>query len=171
MIVKSKFGARIGSILNDRSYWAVKLKNGEFLSEIDEAVAVTRGERRSLQWYDDIVANGDAANIRELWLFCPAHRRNPLGSTARLPILEPWSCFVLNGASMNVGTGERYPTYQIIGRVLDKASGRCECFIWDHLMQAMSRPYYTSVYDFQPWREGASPIGLLALDRLGLSLK
>jgi hypothetical protein len=168
-IVSSKFNAQIGSFLHGRSYWAVKLENGDWLSDIDENVVIRRGERRNLEWHDDIVANGDAAHIKELWLFCPPHPINPLGANGRLPILEPWSCFVMNGRQMNIGTGHRYTTYQIVGRVTDKVSGDCDCFIWD----ALEKKFYhgqNNVYKFTPWRPGAAPLGLLALDTLGLRL-
>lgn len=174
MIVSSKFNAQVGAILHGRSYWAIKKINGDWLSELDEDVSLRHGHTRHLHWHDHIVSGGDGANIRELWLFCPPHinkyARNPLGSRARLVITEPWTAFVLNGAQMNIGTGERYPTYQVIGQVLNKETGRCVAFIWDTMIQAMSKPYYTSVYDFRPWREGATPIGMLALDVLGLRL-
>jgi hypothetical protein len=170
MIVSSKFNAQVGAILHGRSYWAVKLKNGDWLSELDEDVSLRHGHTRHLHWHDHIVANGDGANIRELWLFCPPHKRNPLGSRARLVITEPWTAFVLNGTQMNIGTGERYPTYQVIGQVFNKETGRCVAFIWDALIGAMSTPFYTSVYDFKPWREGAAVNGMLALDVLGLRL-
>jgi hypothetical protein len=170
MIVSSKFNAQVGAVLHGRSYWAVKLKNGEWLSEIDEDISLTHGHTKHLHWHDHIVANGDGANIRELWLFCPPHKRNPLGSRARLVITEPWTAFVLNGSQMDIVSNTRRPTYQIIGQVLNKETGACVAFIWDTLMQAMSKPYYTSVYDFKPWREGATPIGMLALDVLGLRL-
>lgn len=91
-----------------------------------------------------------------------------MGTSAMLPIVEPGTAFQFKGGALNMGTGYRYSTFQVIGRVTNKETLECECFIWDSLMKAMSTPYHTSLMDFKPWREGASPVGRLSLDVIGV---
>src|SRR5690242_11064514 len=75
----------------DRSYWAVKLKNDQWLSEA--RLTYDKGSFRHFDWSNDLVATGDVLKIKELWLLCPPNKFSPLGNTARLVIEEPGTAF------------------------------------------------------------------------------
>ena len=160
--------AHINAFLARRSYWAVKVGD-EWLSDLDEVYDIITGTRRRVSWYEDIVLTHKNQHVSELRLYTPRHRLSSTGNIARLLVTRPASCFILNGRTQHLFGDDAYPTFQLIGRLIDSA-GTCECFIWDYLRQAMSTPYVTNVKNFQPWREGATPIGALSLDVLGLEL-
>lgn len=190
-IIKSKLGSQIGKFFASRAYWAVKLRDDRWLCELDKIPDVLRkkditrpGEiliadfrgpgkptDRELDWSLDIVGTGDNALIKELWLFCPPSRISPMGNTATLRFLphETKCAFVLKRGS--VYFTHRQLDYLIIGKVTDKQTGDCTCFIWDEQLKVMSSPYQTNVSDFTAWRPGIMPIGKLALDVLGLDVR
>lgn len=168
-LIVSRFGSQIGAILSNRSYWAVRLNNDRWLCEIDPKVNLLTGEKRELGWYDDVVSNGDVLKIRELWLFCPRSPGHPLGQTARLDIHEPGTAFNLNGRALAIGGNLKYQTHQIIGRVDDKLNGTCTMYVWDHLQKQLYLGQ-NCVYNFQGWREGVAPLGMLAINNMGLRL-
>lgn len=156
----------------DRSYWAVKLDNDEWVCEARMHTDVYRGVERQYEWYEDIVANGDGAHIKELWLLCPANKLSPLGNTARLPILQPWTAFdfKVNHASSNFVQTWKTQEAHIIGRVDDKATGDCTCFIWDDRYSVLCEPFCTNVYNFGTWKSSLPPRGELALEKIGVKL-
>jgi len=167
-IITSRLGKQIGAFFTNRAYWAVRMDKG-WLTELDEHVDIAHGIKRGLQWFDDLVATGDTQRIKELWLFCPPNQISPQGNSARLTITEPGTAFVMVGRQMSLATGERWPTYEIIGAVTDKDTGECDCFIWDFDMRAMFVGR-NNVRNFRAWRPGSVSLGTLALDRLGLRL-
>lgn len=169
--VKSVLGATVGKILGDRAYWAARLSDGSWRSELDTRHEIRTGTVRPFDWSLDLVDTGDVLKIRELWLFCPPNRLSPLGNTARLPIVEPGTAFQFKvGNLFAVGASGRNKAAQIIGRIDDKVSGACTCFIWDEELRAMGQPWQTNVNDFGTWRDGIMPIGELDLRVLGVKL-
>jgi hypothetical protein len=169
--VKSVLGSVIGAFLPDKAYWAVKLSNDKWCSEIDQRFEPRNGLIRPFDWSLDLVDTGDIANVKELWLFCPPNIHNPLGSTARLPIVEPNTAFQFKiGNSYAFGADGRELQSQIIGRVVDKETGDCEFFAWDAPLKVMSSPMKNNIYNFTSWRPGIANLGELSLDVLGVKL-
>jgi hypothetical protein len=167
--IPSVLGSVIGKIFPNRSYWAVKLSTGKWCCELD--TRFDAGIARPFDWTLDLVDTGDVEKIKELWLFCPPSPGNPLGSTARLPIVEPGTAFQFKVASLHaLGASERWVESQIIGRVEEKETQACTCFIWDAPLRLMSTPYTTTLQQFGSWREGIAPIGALSHTVLGLRL-
>lgn len=169
----------------ERSYWAVKLNNDVWLSEA--RMRYDQGVFRHFDWSNDLVATGDVLKIQELWLLCPPNRFSPVGNTARLVIEEPGTAFQFKvaHADSNIATTWRTLQAHIIGKVTDKITGACECFIWDPIQGGMITPTTqmfdatgslisagkTSVYDFHSWRPGSiAPLGALHLPTLGVQL-
>ncbi len=185
------------SILNiDRSYWAVKLRNNEWVSEARIHVDPYTGIMRNFDWSADLVANDDVLRIQELWLICPPGRTSPLGNTARLDITEPGTAFQFKVGMVDSNVAVAHKTLQahIIGKVVDKITGACECFIYDPLQAGLitpdtliydkrtgglvrdeqgniARAGRTSVYDFHSWNPGSiAPLGRLEFNTIGVRL-
>lgn len=179
----------------DRSYWAVKLDNDEWICEKRTIFDIKYG-LRNFDWSNDLVATGDVMRIKELWLFCPPNKYSPVGNTARLIIEEPGTAFQfkVSHADSNIAMTTRTLQGHIIGKVTNKENGSCECFIWDPIQQGMITPETqildpktmgplkdehgkiiyagkTSVNDFHSWRPGSiAPLGQLHLPTLGVKL-
>lgn len=168
-LIVSKGKSLVGQFLRNRAYWAVKLKDGSWVCELDPVTNFRRAEQRTLDWSLDIVGTGDVKRIDELWLFCPRSKTSPGGNTARLKITEPGTAFVLKVGHVSIE--RRQATAVMIGRVENKLTGDCVCFIWDSVMKAMSQPWYSNVYHLGTWREGVAPLGRLAFDVVGLDLR
>lgn len=178
-----------------RSYWAVKLSTGDWLCEARVTTDPLHGRERHFDWTLDLVATGDVLKIKELWLLCPPSKTSPLGNTARLDISEPGTAFqfkIATADSSIASPATRTLQAHIIGKVTDKLTGACECYIYDPVEDGMitpetqiydpiqgrrkdenGHPVYagrTNVYSFHSWRPGLAPPGLLHLDRLGVRL-
>jgi hypothetical protein len=178
-----------------RSYWAVKLSTGEWLCEARSTTDLLHGRERYFDWTLDLVATSDVLKIVQLWLLCPPSKTSPLGNTARLDISEPGTAFqfkIATADSAIVSPATRTLQAHIIGKVVDKLTGACECYIYDPVEDGMitpetqiydpvqgvrrdenGQPVYagrTNVYSFHSWRPGLAPPGLLHLDRLGVRL-
>jgi hypothetical protein len=122
-----------------------------------------------------MVTTGDIKKIAELWLLCPPNKENPLGQVARLPITEPGTAFQFKIGFLDMGvsgtSGARSDRVaHLIGRVDDKETGDCTCFIWDNDWQRLSQPWHSTVYAFGTWRPEIAALGRLSFDVLGLSL-
>lgn len=148
------------------AYWSVLLNTGKRYSE-RSMVAGTHGLRR-LDWALDLVSTGDVHKIKELTLHCPDRRE------AVLEITEDTPAFQFKTKSLNMlGDNGIDLEYQVIGHVIDKASGRCECFAWDYRPlpgQPNLVAYKSSVYRFGAWRDNITPLGALSLEVQGLRL-
>lgn len=158
----------IGEFLLSRSIWAVELASGRFYTERSMMRDPIIG-KRPFDWTLDLVATGDIKLVKQLILYCPPTPDFRMGQVARLPILEPYTAFQFKVATLDGFEGINQTQSQVIGRVLDKASGLCECFIWDVGLKQMGM-FETSVYDFASWRDGIAHIGALSHDPLGLRL-
>lgn len=156
----------------DRAWWAVRLDNDEWLCEARLHTDLCKGTERHFEWYEDLVANGDCMRIKELWLLCPPNALSPLGNTAYLPISEPGTAFDFKVASASSNFIETWKTQEahIIGRVTDKASGNCECFIWDERYSCLCQPYKTNIHHFGRWRENLPEFKALAFEKMGVRL-
>ena len=132
-----------------RSYWAVRRDDDKWICEAQYVHDWRKGERRHLDWPNDIRATGDCKRIKELWLLCPPSKTSPLGNTARIPIHRPCSAFEFKIATADfvgiVGTGKRTVQCHIIGRV-NESDGSCVCFAWDPIEDGLITPE-TTVYD------------------------
>lgn len=170
-VLQTALGAILSPLLIDHALWAAKLASGKLVSEHDTVSDLRHGSKRALDWSLDLVATGDVLKIKELWLICPPNVVSPLGNTARLPIVEPGTAFQFKVASLHaLGRWERQVEALVIGRVDNKETGDCTCFIWDTDLSAMSTPYHTNIYAFAPWRDGIAPLGKLSHEVLGLRL-
>ena len=168
-LIKTVFGSHIGQFYN-HPYWAVKLRDPErWISEIDGQVNFLGAIYKPYDWTMDLISTGDIFDIEELWMFCPKTDIAPQGSTCtlRFTTQDKGTAFQFNVTKMKLDTRV---DHKIIGKVIDRASGDCECFIWDDEMRVMSMPYYTNVNKFKSWREGIAPIGQLSHAIIGLRL-
>lgn len=159
----------LGSVINTlqpQAFWAVKLRNGTFRSELDR-----RPPGRAFDWTLDLVDTGEVHQIRELWLICPPNRDNPLGQTARLPLRRPGTAFQLKvGMVHGMGETSRTLVSQLIGRVDDPLTGACTCFVWDADLRSLGT-WQSAIYPrLGSWRAEIAPIGVLNEEILGLSL-
>jgi hypothetical protein len=179
-----------------RSFWVVRLNTGEWVSEARVKTDVYQGRERHFDWVLDLVANGDVLKIQQLWLLCPPSKTSPLGNTARLDITEPGTAFQFKVATVDssiVGPSIHGIQAHIIGRVDNKETGDCTCYIYDPIESGMITPETqiynpatggvmrdeqgnpicagkTNVYNFHSWRPSLPPRGRLALDVLGVRL-
>ena len=161
----------IGDAIDPRlAYWSVLLSTGRQWSEHTLLPTWQAGWRgvRKLDWALDIVATGDIHNIRELALHCPDGRK------VILEITEDMPAFQFKTKSMDVfGDAGTNLEFQVIGRVIDKATGRCECFAWDYRPKPGEQhlvAYKSSIYRFGAWRDTVTPIGALGLEVQGFRL-
>lgn len=153
------------------AYWSVLLSTGKTRTERDLVPTFRAGQRgvRRLDWTLDLVATGDSRRIREIALCCPDGRR------ATLDIVESGTVFQFKTAALDglLSAGERRLEFQAIGRVTDKASGTCECFVWDY-RPAPGQPqllaYKSTIMAFGSWRASLTPLGALGLDVQGFRL-
>lgn len=178
----------------DRSYWAVKLNNNTW--QCETKIVYDKGVFRYFDWSNDLVATSDVLKIKELWLLCPPNRHSPMGNTARLFIEEPGTAFQFKIGMADSNITRTYKSMQahIIGKVTNKETGACECFIWDPIQGGLLTPQTlifdsvkkelvkypdgslayagkTSVYSFHSWKPGSiAPLGPLHLPTLGVRL-
>jgi len=152
------------------SYWSVLLTSGREWSEHHMIPTMRKGQAgvRQLDWGDDIVSTGDIHRVKEIRLHCPD------GRTATLEIADGMEPFQFKTKSLDmIGAGGNSLEYQVIGRVIDKVSGRCECFIWDYKPKP-GEPnlvaYKSTIYHFGGWRDTVTPIGALGLHVQGFRL-
>lgn len=193
-LIKDLLGCSLLQI--DRSYWAVKLNTGEWLCEARVKTDLYNGRERHFDWSNDLVANGDVLKITQIWLLCPPSQTSPLGNTAYLTITEPGTAFQFKVAAVdsNITATSRQAIAHVIGKVINKETGDCECFIWDEVQQGLitpetqiydpitrgikrgkeGTPVYAgknNVYDFHSWNPGSiAHLGRLELRTLGVRL-
>src|SRR6266704_2936238 len=161
----------IGDAIDPRiAYWSVLLSTNKTWSEHSLVASNIKGQRglRKLDWSNDIVSTGDIHKIKELRLHCPD------GRVATLEITEDMPAFQFKTKSLDMlgasGTGLEF---QVIGRVIDKATGRCECFIWDYRPKPGEQhliAYTSTIYKFGGWRDTVTPLGALGLEVQGFRL-
>jgi hypothetical protein len=102
-------GSKIGQFIS-HSYWAARLKDGFWLSEVDGDI-----------WERHVLATGRSLDILELWLFGPkVAESDPQGNTACLVIERPGTAF-----QCRMESGQ-----QCILRV-NVSECSCSCFVWD----------------------------------------
>ena len=161
----------IGDAIDPRTaYWSVLLTNGREYDEHHLVYSNVKGQKgvRKLDWALDIVSTGDIHKIKELTLHCPDGRK------AVLEISEDMPAFQFKTKSLDMlGAGGNGLEFQVIGRVIDKASGRCECFVWDYRPKPGEQnlvAYKSSVYNFGAWRDTITPIGALGLEVQGFRI-
>jgi len=168
MSLSSSLAAMSAAFVPRTAYWSVRLSTGTRLSERQLVPTWHEGQRgvRVLDWTLDLVATGDIARVREVSLFCPDGRVATLDITPDMPAFQ----FKTKSLEM-LGAGAL--EYQVIGRVVDKESGRCECFAWDYRPKPGEShlvAYKTSVFHFGAWRDTVTPLGALSLEVQGLRL-
>jgi hypothetical protein len=152
------------------AYWSVLLTTGKRYEERQLVATLTKGQKglRKLDWMLDLVSTGDIHRIRELTLHCPDGRTGVLEITSDMP------AFQFKTKSLNMlGASDIGLECQVIGRVIDKATGRCECFIWDYRPKPGENQlvaYKSSIYRFGSWRDTLTPIGALGLEVQGFRL-
>ncbi len=160
-----------------QAYWSILLTTGKTRSERDLVGTWHKGVRgvRRLDWGDDIVSTGDIARIKEIALHCPDGQKAVLETmhfqeetVTRLPAFQ----FKTRSISVIDGGGAGLE-YQVIGRVVDTATGKCECFIWDYHPR-LGTPhliaYKSNIREFGAWKNTMMPIGALSLEVQGFRL-
>lgn len=167
--VQSVFGSFLSPLVSANAFWAVKLSTGKFLCELDKRFEKRSGVMRSFDWTLDLLDTGDIKKVCELWLFCPPTLINPLGSTARLPIVDQQTAFQFKIATLTTGEhANKTVQSQVIGRVENLIDGDCTIMVWDGPLRAMSTPMRNNIHQFSSWREGIAAPGSLSLEVLGV---
>jgi len=152
--------------LLQNSYWQVTLSTGRRLSEMDVVSSPLQGSERPADWTLDLVTTGDILKVKELCLIYPGWFTRP----AILKITEPGTAFQFKTASaMAFGANGRQLEAQVIGRITNKETGACECYIWDRHLGLIG--YQSNVRTFGSWDPGRiAPIGELSQNVIGLRL-
>ncbi len=153
-----------------QAYWSLLLRNGRMYDEHHLVYTLKKGQKgvRKLDWTEDIVSTGDIHKIKELTLNCPDGRK------AVLEITEDMPAFQFKTKSLDMmGAGGSGLEFQVIGRVIDKASGRCECFAWDYRPkpgEPQLVAYRSNIYNWGAFRDTVTPIGALGIEVQGWRL-
>ncbi len=153
-----------------QAYWSLLLRNGRTYDEHHLVYTLKKGQAgvRKLDWGDDIVSTGDIHKIKELTLHCPDGRK------AVLEITEDMPAFQFKTKSLDMlGAGGSGLEFQVIGRVIDKATGRCECFAWDYRPkpgEPQLVAYRSNIYNWGAFRDTVTPIGALGIEVQGFKL-
>jgi hypothetical protein len=149
--------------LKQYSYWEAQLTSGRVIRET-QTVKDATGERL-VDWTLDLGSTGDLRRVKEVRLICPGILTHGV-----LKIKESQTAFQFKNSSA-VHDGQRQYRIleaQVVGRVRDKVSGDCDCFIWDRTLGLFK--YTSNIRNFGTWREGIAPIKELSQNVLGLSL-
>lgn len=145
------------------SYWQVVLSTGRILSELDIVSNQQIQGKRAADWTLDLISTGDISKVTEIHLISPGYH------PAILKITEPGTAFQFKNASvLAMGETGRQLEAQIIGRVDDKVTGACTCYIWDRVLGLGK--YGSNINRFGTWRPGIAPIGALSQEVMGLKL-
>ena len=162
----------IGDAIDPRiAYWSVLLTTGKRRYERELIPTLRAGQRgvRKLDWTLDLVSTGDVRRIKDLILHCPD------GRNAVLEISEEGTAFQFKTAALDglLTNGQRTMEFQAIGRITNKITGECECFIWDYrptIGQPNLFKYTTTIFHFGSWRESLTPLGALGHEVQGFRL-
>jgi hypothetical protein len=156
---------QVRAFVRGESYWTVVLTSGKTLSELDTKHYVDGNKvlrLRTLEWKEDLINSGDVKNIKEVQLHTPE-------GTAHLTAIEPYTVFQFSRGVMNMmgSEYERVKNCQVVGVLINKETGECECAVWD----AQTRQLYTmfnNVKHFVKWREGIADVGRLNIEAMDL---
>jgi hypothetical protein len=149
--------------LRQYSFWEVLLTSGKVIRET-QTVKDAMGERL-VDWTLDLNSSGDLRRIKEVRLICPG-----LMVHGVLKIKESQTAFQFKNSSA-VHDGQRQYRVleaQVVGRVTDKVTGACDCFIWDRLLGLFK--YSSNIRSFGTWHDRIAPISVLSQNVLGLNL-
>lgn len=155
------------------SYWEVVLTTGKVLSENNLVFDFRRAGYRQIDWALDLNTSGDILKIRELWLVTPGGHRTTLRGGAERPIMfsikDAGTAFQFKHAMFDsLGGSGRHVEAQCIGRVTNKETGDCECWIWDRVLGLIE--YKSNINNFGSWRSGLMPLTKLSTNVIGLRL-
>jgi len=161
----------LANVIDPRlAYWSLVLRSGKEWSEHSLVGTWRQGQKgvRQLDWGEDIVSSGDVHRVKEITLHCPD------GRTATLEIADGMEPFQFKTKSLDmIGAGGMPLEFQVIGRVIDKVTGRCECFAWDYRPKP-GEPnlvaYKSNIYRFGGWRDTVTPLGALGIEVQGFRL-
>lgn len=162
--------------LRGTAYWEATLYTGRKVSGI-ERTKVTERDRmlkpelkdvleRSIDWTLDLVSTGDVLKIKELSVVAPG-----VHLPGVLKVTEPGTVFQFKNVSATTGAFgvmDRIINALVIGRVDNKETGACTCWIWDRELGLF--PYKSNITDFGTWHPRIAPIHGLAHDVIGLRL-
>lgn len=152
----------INRLARGESYWQAILTSGREVCEVETRKDPVTGLHRPVRWLEDIVASGDSAHLKELWIHTPS-------GDAALRITEPYTAYQFNLSGTQLTQG-RVLIAQIIGRVDDKETGQGIAYIWDCTTQQLYKDEQASVRHFGAWRPGIAPFGALSLEVIGVRL-
>lgn len=152
-------------LLRGETFWRATLTSGKTLTEGQPSFDFLRGTR-SVDWYLDIVGNGDCRRIENLTL-CTPEGDFTLVSLHVPP--EPCSFFQFKRGTKQLLTGGNVANAHIVGRVDDKSTGECTAIIWDN-QERRVYTHSTNIHRFSAWREGIIPIGALNYVAMGVTL-
>jgi hypothetical protein len=146
------------------SHWEVELTSGKVLNERETKTDLLKGMTRLVDWSLDLVATGDVRHIKQLRMYCP-----DVPLPVVLDITESGTAFQLKVGNVSIGGGGHSMIAQIIGKVTNKETGDCECYVWDWRRRD-AFAWSNNVYDMGTWSESIMPIGTLALNVLGIDV-
>lgn len=169
--VRSMFGTLLGRILVPKPYWACRRADGKYLTELDMVRDATTQQMRPFDWVLDLYATGDRSTITELWMFAPPTPQHLQGESVFLHVKEPGCYFQFKVATIHGlgGDGKQFES-MVIGRVDDKETGECTCFVWDAQLQAIGL-WHSNVYSMGSWRDGIAPLGAMEHTMIGINLR
>jgi len=166
----------IQSVINpNKSLWSVVLTTGKIITEDQLVLDFCRGGYRQIDWALDLNSTGDLLKIKELWLVTPGGHRTVYQNGVERPIVlqitEPGTAFQFKYGCRDFlgGVGQSVEA-QCIGKITDKDTGNCECWIWDRVQGLIE--YKSNINNFGMWRKnsGLMPLTKLSHDVTGLRL-
>lgn len=166
----------IQTVLNpNKSKWEVVLTTGKTITEDQLVLDIRRGGYRQIDWALDLNTTGDLLKIKELWLITPGGHRTVHRGASEIPIVlqitEPGTAFQFKHTNHDfLGGSGRIIEAQCIGKITDKDTGDCQCWIWDRVLGLIE--YKSNVNNFGMWRKnsGLMPLTKLSHDVTGLRL-
>lgn len=158
-----------------RSRWEVVLTTGKVITENQLVYDFSRACHRQIDWALDLNTTGDLLKIKELWLVLPGGYKTALRDGVERPIMlqitEPGTAFQFKHALFDsLGGDGKNVEAQVIGKITNKETGDCECWIWDKVDGLIE--YKSNINNFGMWRRntGLLPLTKLSIEVMGLRL-
>jgi hypothetical protein len=85
-----------------------------------------------------------------------------------------WPAFQFRQKSVGImGGGADRLEFLVVGRVIDKVNGWCECFAWDYFPlpgEPNLVAWRSNINNFGAWRDTMTPIGSLNMEVQGFKI-
>jgi hypothetical protein len=158
------------------AYWSIERTDGKVFSERQLIPTWHKGVTgvRKLDWLWDIVGTGDIKRLKTVTLHCPDGKTGVLEMTEPGETRAKWPAFQFRQKSVGImGGGADRLEFLVVGRVIDKVNGWCECFAWDYYPEP-GQPnlvaWRSNINDFGAWRDTMTPIGSLNMEVQGFRI-